>query len=253
MLDDSEPGRKLAILVVAVVLLAIVVGWGPAHAFVTHVVESAKPVIEAHPFTGGLIFIGLAVASPLMMFVSSVALVPIAVKAWGAPVTALLLWIGWFLGGQLTYTIGVYLGRPMVRRLLGKERFAKYEHRVPRKAPVLKATLVQLALPSDVGGYLFGMMDYSRSKYAIALALAELPYALVTAYVGVALVEQRFGTLVFGVLAAALALTWFMRSEVGQRTVDSLRAPKPRTRRRSATAPRRRPDRRHATAASRSH
>lgn len=253
MLDDTEPGRKLAMLFVAIVLLAIVAAWGPAHELVTGMVEGAKPVIEANPVTGALVFIGLAVASPLMMFFSSVALVPIAVNVWGAPATAVLLWIGWFLGGQVTYTIGVHLGRPMVRKLVGRERFAKYEHRVPRNAPVVKATLVQLALPSDVGGYLFGMMDYPRRRYAAALAIAELPYAIVTAFVGAALVEQKFGVLVFGAIAAALALTWFMRSDVGQRTVDSLRAPKPRTRRRGATPPRRRPDRRHATAASRSH
>jgi uncharacterized membrane protein YdjX (TVP38/TMEM64 family) len=255
MRDETERGRNLAIVLVAVVVLAIVVGWGPAHRMVADAIESAKPVIHAHPLTGGIVFVGLAIVSPLMMFFSSVALVPIAVNAWGAPVTALLLWIGWFLGGQLTYTIGVNLGRPMVRKLLGKERFAKYEHRVPRDAPVMKATLVQLALPSDVGGYLFGMVDYSRQKYMAALAMAELPYAIITAYIGEAFIERDFGMILAGVVVAALAITWFMRSEAGQRTVDSLRAPapKPRNRRRSATTARRRPDRRHATAAARSH
>ena len=47
-------------------------------------------------------------------------------------------------------------------------------------------------------------MRYNLSKYLLALALAELPYAVGTVYLGSSLVEQR--TVMLASLAAAVAV-----------------------------------------------
>ena len=59
----------------------------------------------------------LATASAMLAFLSSAIIVPIGVYAWGSVNCFLLLWIGWLLGGVLTYAIGYTLGRPVAVRV----------------------------------------------------------------------------------------------------------------------------------------
>lgn len=56
--------------------------------------------------------------------------------------------------------------------------------------------LFQLALPSEVPGYLLGLARYDMRKYLAALVLAELPYAVATVYIGASFLERRIGVMV---------------------------------------------------------
>lgn len=183
--------HRLAITVVALSALAVLIATAPAREAIAFLIERAGPVIEAHPVAGALTFVALAVVSATMTFVSSIALVPIAIGAWGPATAAILLWVGWFIGGNLAYALGFHLGRPIVGRLASPARLAQYEHRVSRDAPFLTALVVMLTMPSDVAGYLFGILGYPRRRFIPALALSEIPYAVLAAYVGDAVLGDR--------------------------------------------------------------
>jgi uncharacterized membrane protein YdjX (TVP38/TMEM64 family) len=163
----------------------------------------AEPIIAAHPFWGAVLFLLLSALSAMLAFFSSAVLVPVALEAWGKPACAFLLWLGWILGGACAYGIARFWGRPVVRRLTSHKTLSRYEERISRHTPFGLVLLFQLAVPSEIPGYVLGMARYGLRRYLAVLALAELPYAVGTAYLGESLLEQRTA-LLLGLGAAAI-------------------------------------------------
>lgn len=151
-----------------------------------------ETIISRFPTYGILLFVILAMASAMLAFYSSAILVPIGVYTWGAAVCFVLLWVGWLLGGMLSFLIGSYLGRSVTHKLIGKERLAKFEEQVSRHAKFIHILLFQAALPSEIPGYVLGTLHYRFSFYFAALALTELPYALGTVYLGTSFLERNY-------------------------------------------------------------
>ena len=177
------------------------------HARLVALIASADGVIRAYPVAGILVFVALAAASAMIAFVSSAVLIPVAIYAWGAPACAALLWVGWFLGGVLSYLVGRHLGRPIVERVVRAGTLARFESYASRGAAFVPILLLQLALPSDTAGYLFGMARCPPRLYLAALALAEVPYAIGAVYLGASFLERRLlPLLAFGLAGALLAV-----------------------------------------------
>ncbi len=184
---------------------------------------ASETILRGHPVLGVLVFSSLAAASALLAFFSSAVLVPSATAVWGKPTTLLLLWAGWIVGGALAYSIGRWLGRAVVHevgaraaprgvgRFLGqdaRDQLAFYEERVGRRLRWWQLLLLQLALPSELPGYLAGILRVPFALYLTALAVGELPYALGSVYLGEAFAQRNVPAFVAllggGALVAAL-------------------------------------------------
>jgi uncharacterized membrane protein YdjX (TVP38/TMEM64 family) len=112
------------------------------------------------------------------------------------------------LGGICAYAIGKYLGRPVVNRLTDGAALARFENRITARAPFSLVLLFQLAMPSELPGYLLGLVRYRFLKYIAALGIGELPYALGTVYLGESFVERRTTVLLALGVGGALAIAW---------------------------------------------
>jgi uncharacterized membrane protein YdjX (TVP38/TMEM64 family) len=198
--------RRLVLVIAAVLLAGLAASSGGLHQWIVHLIELGDPVVSRHPVAGAFLFVGLAAVSAVLVFFSSVLLVPFGVHAWGETVCFLLLWLGWFLGGTVTYTIGRRVGWPIVRWALSPEVAAEYEARIPKSRPFLAVLLAQMALPSEGVGYICGLLRVSPLAYLGALALAELPYALGTVLLGAAFFERQYPALLAIALAGLLLL-----------------------------------------------
>lgn len=188
----------LALLLVGLALLA------RSEAFqsvLRRTLDATAPVIAEHPLWGAVIFILLSALSAMVAFFSSALLLPVALEAWGKAVCVLLLWVGWMLGGACAYGIARHFGRPVVRRLTSSDLLHRYEERLSRRTPFGLVLLFQLAVPSEIPGYVLGLARYGLRRYLLVLALAELPYAVGTVYLGASFLEQR--TVVLLALGAA--------------------------------------------------
>ncbi len=203
-------------LVVAAALLALV-GWIAAsdapREWLTRLVTEVEEVVRRHPVAGMLTFVALAAVSAVLAFFSSAVVVPVGVKAWGEAWTFVLLWIGWLLGGGATYLIGRYLGRGAIRLLVAEERVAYYEKRVGRRLRFPMVLLFQLALPSEIPGYVLGTLRYPFLRYVMALAIAELPFAIGAIYLGWSFLRGSYVLLLIagaaGIALSAAALHHF--------------------------------------------
>lgn len=206
--------RPLAALLLGIVALVTLVSLDATHALLHRGLAAAEPVISAHPVAGVAVFVLLSAASALLAFFSSALLVPVAVYTWGAWPTVALLWFGWLLGGVTTYWVGRWLRRPLVHSTRAARLVEAYADKLPAHAQFPLVLLLQFALPSEVPGYLCGLLGVRFRVYFAALAIAEVPYAMGTVLLGEGVVEQRGWLLVaLGVLAVivgALA-TWLLR------------------------------------------
>ena len=109
------------------------------------------------------------------------------------------------------YGLGRTFGRRLVQALSSAPALERYEHRLSRRAPFGLVLLFQVAVPSEVPGYLLGLLRYPPGKYLAALALAELPYAVATIYLGSGFIERQTSLMVgVGVTLAAFS-AWALR------------------------------------------
>jgi membrane protein YqaA with SNARE-associated domain len=113
----------------------------------------------------------LSVLSAIAFFLSSAVLVPVAVHSWGKPTTILLLWGSWMLGAAISYWIGRHPGRRLAKWLAPARKVAKYEKKISANANFSLVLLFQLALPSEIPGYVLGTLRYPLGRYLGAAAI----------------------------------------------------------------------------------
>jgi uncharacterized membrane protein YdjX (TVP38/TMEM64 family) len=206
-------------VVVACALLALLASSDAVHSALIAVIARVTVVVAQHPVAGAVLFVALAAMSAMLAFYSSAPLVPVAVYAWGEPTSVLLLWVGWVAGGAASYAVGRSVGRPLVRLLARRIVRFPSDAGISERTPFTLVLLFQLALPSEVPGYVLGVAGYRFSKYLLALALAELPFAAGTVYLGASFLEGRALALVLvgaaGALVSALAFHALRKRGVG--------------------------------------
>ncbi len=212
-----EPGRParitaavkraagLGLLLVALGLLA---SSDSLHQVVLAVLEPVERIITEHPGLGATLFIVFSALSAMIAFFSTAVITPVAVETWGTGPSIALLWTGWMLGGVCAYGIGRSLGRPVVRALTSHDALDRFENRISSRAPFGLVLLFQLAMPSEVPGYVLGIARYRFLKYILILGMVELPFAIGTVQLGASFVEQRsYMLLAIGALGIVLT-TW---------------------------------------------
>jgi uncharacterized membrane protein YdjX (TVP38/TMEM64 family) len=200
--------RRAFVLLLLAAGLALVASSEPLHVWLIEILSWAEPIIRSKPLVGMSIFILFAAVSAMLAFVSSAIIVPVGVYVWGEATTILLLWIGWILGGICSYVISRYLGRPVVKAIGSGPTFERYENRISHQAPFALVLLFQVALPSELPGYLLGLVRYPFWRYLGALTLAELPYAVATIYFGASFIEGRVYRLAGLAIVMAVFIGW---------------------------------------------
>jgi len=193
--------RRAGFLALLCIALAALASSAEVHRALLEVLEASREVIAARPVAGALLFVLLAAVSAMFAFVSIAVVIPLAVYVWGNVLSLVLLWSGWILGGAVAYGIARHLGRPVVRWLTDRA-LGRIERFVGPKTPFRLVLLFQLGLPSEIPGYVLGLVKYPFGKFILALAIAELPYTVATVYLGAGFIGARSGL----VLAVGFAL-----------------------------------------------
>lgn len=206
--SGSTLWRRVSILVVTLCAAALVASSDSAHALASDAVALGEGLIRRYPGWGMPVFVILSAASAMLAFFSSVILVPVAVYAWGEWVTLVLLWGGWMLGGVLSFGVGRYLGRRVVGWFVTRERLDYFETRLRAQAGFPIILVFQLAVPSEIPGYVLGSMRYRFGVYLLALALAEVPYAFGSVFLAGSFLRREYVVLMVLGLALIALVAW---------------------------------------------
>jgi uncharacterized membrane protein YdjX (TVP38/TMEM64 family) len=174
--------RHILLLGILIVVAGLIAGTETLLDKSHEIIGQVESVITDYPVLGKLLFVLLALASAMFAFFSSAVITPIGIYAWGSVETFVLLWIGWLLGGITSFLVGRYLGRSVVSVLLGESRLSSWETQLDRRAKFIHVLLFQAAVPSEIPGYVLGILRYRFPLYLAALAITELPYAVGTVF-----------------------------------------------------------------------
>jgi len=224
-----HPNMQRNLIVVGSVILAagLITASDALHDGTTEIIAWMQGAISQAPLLGIVGFVILAMISAVLAFFSSAVLVPVAILAWGKPATLALLWLGWLLGGIASFCIGRFLGRSVAATLIGETKIAAWEEQFNRRAGFLHILLFQTAVPSEIPGYVLGILHYRFLFYLIALAVSELPYAVAVVYLGEFFLEgESFIFMVVGGAAVLLGtLTFLVSRHTTRQGIDKLTHP----------------------------
>lgn len=196
---------RIGLLLFSVLGLAALLSTDTVREALDQALTIAAPLLTGHPLMGPALFVLLSALSSLLVFFSSAVLVPVAVYAWGNVATILLLWCGWLMGGTATYAIGRTFRKPLLPTRRLTSAMTAYRDQMPAHLGWPLVFLLQLALPSEVPGYLCGFLRVRFRVYITAVAVAEIPYSVGTVLLGDSIVHARPAWLVvLGLAAAAL-------------------------------------------------
>jgi len=176
--------RHLLIAGLLIVVAGLIAASDTLHARTESIIFWTENLIAQAPLLGMLVFLLLAMMSAMVAFFSSALLAPIAIYAWGKAGCFALLWGGWFLGGIASYCIGRFLGRSVASGIIGDERIATWENQVSERTRFIHVLFFQAVVPSEIPGYVLGILRYRFLLYLAALGITELPYAIATVYLG---------------------------------------------------------------------
>lgn len=224
MADEALPvqryvvWRRAAVLLLLTILLAALALSDALHAALIKVLAESDVIVARHPVLGVALFVAFTAASAMLAFVSAAVLLPVAVFTWGETTSILLLWCGWTLGGACSYAIGRFLGREVVKWLTAEALLRRLERRLGPSTPLGLVLLFQLALPSEIPGYVLGLVRYGFARYLMVLALVELVYAAAMVELGASFLQRRTGTIIAVgtavVLLSVSAFSWLRKKAV---------------------------------------
>ncbi len=212
--------RHIVIVGILIVVAGLIAASDTLHDRTDVIIVWIESVISQAPALGMLLFVLLSMVSAMVAFFSSAVFAPVAIYAWGKAGTFMLLWLGWLLGGMLSFGIGRFLGRPVVSMIIDEKKIDGWQRELGTRARFIHVLMFQAAVPSEIPGYVLGMLRYSFPLYLSALAITELPYAIATVYLGEAFLEGDSTVFILlGITVIVLSMFLFqgIRKFLGQR------------------------------------
>ena len=187
--------RHIVIVGILVIAAGLIAASETLHDDAAAIIVWTEGVIALNPHLGMAVFVLLAMLSAMVAFFSSAILVPVAVYTWGKATCLVLLWLGWLLGGIASFCIGRFLGRRFAAVLIGEEKIAGWASQVSERTRFVHILFFQAIVPSEIPGYVLGILRYRFSLYLLALAITELPYVIGVVFLGEYFVQGE-GTLI---------------------------------------------------------
>lgn len=163
-------------------------------------------LMELQPIFGAVFFFLLSGLSALLAFASNIALIPSAILTYGAPLALFLLWGGWIAGATVAYIVGSRLARPALTAWVPSQKLSYYQNFISREANFFTVLLFCLAVPSEIPGYIFGVLKYPFRRFILAMALSEILYAIAVILAVENILRQDY-LVTGGILSSVLILT----------------------------------------------
>ena len=188
--------RHLLIFGSLIIVAGLIAASDTLHDRTETVIVWAEEIISQAPLLGMVVFVLLAMLSAMVAFFSSALLAPVAIYAWGEAGCLVLLWVGWCLGGIVSFSIGRFLGRSADTAIIGEETVADWQDLVSERMKFIHVLAFQAVVPSEIPGYLLGILRYRFVLYLTALGITEVPYALATVYLGESFLQGNSGVFI---------------------------------------------------------
>jgi uncharacterized membrane protein YdjX (TVP38/TMEM64 family) len=168
--------------------------------------DSLKSFIDRRPVPGVIVYVLLNIIDAVIAPGATLPLIPIAARAWGRVVAALVTTVGWTTGSLVAFYIARRWGAPIVRKLTSMERVKRLRPYVP-KNPFWSVVALRVMLPMDVMSYVLGLFSEMHwARYALATAMGLTPSAFILAWLGKT--PRGYDIIMLGI--GGLAVAWII-------------------------------------------
>ncbi len=210
---------KLPVLLVrGLLVLLIVVGLLFSFRFFPLLVTVVAQYAIDYPVLTGLVYVAVTAAAIVVLPLSSMPLIPIAAAAWGITIGGILSILGWWIGAVIAFLIARYLGRPVLVRLVSREKIQEWESKIPRDTGFLAIVIIRMIFPVEIPSYVLGLTEaVSFRTYALASLIGMTPFAFVILSMGSALARNDWIRLSLTGIAVSAAIFALRRLYVKHR------------------------------------
>lgn len=176
--------------------------------------ESLRAWLSGQGFRGGLAFIGLQILQVVIFIIPGEITQAAGGFAFGFWMGSALSLLGIALGSMCNYFVGMWLGRPFVRAMLGESGLARAELVVRKRKSETAYFLLFLipGLPKDALCYFAGMAKAPPALFLVMSMLARMPGIAGSSLMGSAAYEGRYALaswiLAVSAMALVLGLIW---------------------------------------------
>lgn len=176
--------------------------------------EGLRAWLSTQGFKGWLFFIGLQILQVVIFIIPGEITQAAGGFAFGFWHGSALSLVGIALGSMCNYFVGIWLGRPFVRAVLGEQGLVRAELMVrTRKSEAAYFTLFLVpGLPKDALCYFAGMAKAPPALFLAVSMMARIPGIAGSSLMGSAAFEGRYGLatwiLALSALALVLGLAW---------------------------------------------
>ncbi|MCI4427819.1 MAG: TVP38/TMEM64 family protein [Burkholderiales bacterium] len=182
-----------------------------------------QAVLQAHPRLAIVVFIVTSVVAVLVPFLTNLPLVPLAVLAWGPAWTASLLLSGWVAGAALSFVLGRYAGRFILRHFPSAKRHANIDRLIHPRHRLASLIMLRMTFPVDVLSYALGMFSRSTTltENVVSTALGAAPFAVLFALFPALSATTQFVLFAICTLVFGAHVLWVLRRTSGTDSQDS--------------------------------
>jgi uncharacterized membrane protein YdjX (TVP38/TMEM64 family) len=213
--EDAKPRlplREIGITLVGIALVAGLIALVPdlRHAFAAALRGDHAEVREENDGLGAwgpLLILALTLIHTVVFYPAEI-VDAAAGYAYGFFPALALVMFGWLLSALIAYAIGGSVGRPLLDRWLGTERFERIEAKVERGGATLLIGLRLIPIfPFSLVCYAAGAARVPVWRYLWTTAVGYLPITAISVYLGTQLEGLSLtDPLVLGTIAGLLAL-----------------------------------------------
>ncbi|HWH45174.1 MAG TPA: VTT domain-containing protein [Thermoleophilaceae bacterium] len=186
-----EPPPLMGVLVafaIVAVFAALVVAVEPLRVAAGHALsgdtEALRTELRDLGFWGGVLVIAICLSHAVVFYPAEVvdAAAGFVYGFWGG---FALVMTGWMLNAIAAYWLGLHAGRPLLWRLIGRERFERYEQLVERGGTTLLLVMRLIPIvPFSVFSYAAGAARVRISTFMWTTAAGYMPLTVLFTYLG---------------------------------------------------------------------
>lgn len=163
--------------------------------------------VENSPAAGVFIYLVLGMFDAVIAPGSTLPLVPVAGKLWGALGGGLLTIGGWVWGSTVAFWLARRFGEPVVKHLASEKKIETVKTYIPENL-FWGVVLIRLVLPLDVTSYALGLFTtIGYGEYIAATIVGVAPGAFLLASLGS--LPAAYEVLIYA--ASVVLFIWFIQ------------------------------------------
>ncbi len=127
-----------------------------------------------------------------------------------------LNWIGRVIGHIIVFHIARYVGRPLVKKIIGIETLSKYDNFIAKGGPVALGLMFFMPLfPDDELSYIAGISSMARKPFLIAALIGHIGGSFGSALLGAGLADRNPVLIwLYGFAFVAVFSLWFFKKRM---------------------------------------